>query len=95
MMNETIAAPRLVTATTNETYSVRLAETSGEIRAAQTLRFNVFNLELNEGLESSYATRTDTDQFDTVCDPASVKNVTIGRLPPGQGCLAWHYTHAK
>ena len=95
MMNETIAAPRLVTATTTETYSVRLAETSGEIRAAQTLRFNVFNLELNEGLESSYATRTDTDQFDTVCDPASVKNVTIGRLPPGQGCLAWHYTHAK
>ena len=30
-------------------YRVRLAETPGEVRAAQVLRYQVFNLELQEG----------------------------------------------
>ena len=34
-----------------EHYSVRLTRDAGDIRAAQRLRFEVFNVELNEGLD--------------------------------------------
>ncbi len=49
-------------------YSVRLADNIRDIRAAQSLRFLVFNVELNEGLEASYHTCRDEDPFDEVCD---------------------------
>lgn len=49
-------------------YSIRFALNNEEIRDALSLRFQVFNLELNEGLASSYATRLDEDEFDEVCD---------------------------
>ena len=49
-------------------YAARLACNAMEIRAAQTLRFEVFNLELNEGLAQSYASGLDEDPFDAVCD---------------------------
>lgn len=49
-------------------YTVRFAKTQDEIRAALRLRFQVFNLELNEGLASSHATGLDEDEFDEVCD---------------------------
>ncbi len=45
-----------------------------EIRAAQVLRFQVFNLELNEGLAQSYATGLDADPFDAVCDHLLVEH---------------------
>ena len=56
-------------------YATRLARNSAEIRAAQTLRFEVFNLELHEGLEQSYATGLDIDPFDAVCDHLIVEHV--------------------
>ena len=77
-MNSTINAPRLLTAT--DTYSVRFAKTQSEIRAAQALRFNVFNLELNEGLATSYATRTDADEFDPVCEHLIVQHAATGEI---------------
>ena len=49
-------------------YLVRLAETAEDREAACRLRFKVFNIELGEGLESSYRTGLDTDQFDLVCE---------------------------
>lgn len=49
-------------------YSVRLASTPEDVRSAQTLRFLVFNLELQEGLESSYLTLRDEDVYDSACD---------------------------
>lgn len=51
-----------------EPYSVRLAQTEHERRAAFRLRFRVFNLEMQEGLESSYQAGEDTDAFDPICD---------------------------
>lgn len=42
--------------------------------AACRLRFKVFNIELREGLESSYATGLDTDQFDLICDHLLVED---------------------
>jgi putative hemolysin len=59
-------------------YALSLARTREEIRAAQTLRFLVFNLELNEGLEHSFATCLDADHFDEVCDHLLVKDTTTG-----------------
>ena len=49
-------------------YRLRLAETREDREAACRLRFKVFNIELGEGLESSYETGLDTDRFDAVCE---------------------------
>jgi putative hemolysin len=59
-------------------YTLSLARSAEEIRAAQTLRFLVFNLELNEGLEHSFVTCLDADHFDEVCDHLLVKDTTTG-----------------
>ena len=48
-------------------YITRFAKTPEEIDAALRLRFTVFNLELNEGLESSFLTERDEDEFDQTC----------------------------
>ena len=55
-------------------YRVRLAHSEKDVRAAQFLRFVVFNLELREGLEAAYETCLDADRFDTVCDHLLVEN---------------------
>lgn len=55
-------------ATTSASYVVRLAEADEDIAAAQRLRFEVFNLELNEGFVHSHFTGCDEDRFDTLCD---------------------------
>jgi putative hemolysin len=56
-------------------YAARLARNPAEIRAAQILRFEVFNLELNEGLPESYASGFDEDPFDAVCDHLIVEHL--------------------
>jgi putative hemolysin len=56
-------------------YTARLAQAAEEIRAAQRLRFQVFNLELNEGLVQSYATGLDADPFDAVYDHLLVEHL--------------------
>ena len=58
-----------------DTYAARLATTSAEIRAAQSLRFEVCNLELHKGLEQSYATGLDADPFDAVCNHLIVEHL--------------------
>jgi len=55
-------------------YRVRLAETAEDRDAACRLRFKVFNIELGKGLESSYQTGLDTDQFDLVCEHLLVED---------------------
>ena len=55
-------------------YRVRLAQTSEDREAACRLRFKVFNIELGEGLESSYRTGLDTDKFDMVCEHLLVED---------------------
>lgn len=61
-------------------YCVRLAETERDRTAVYRLRFEVFNLELNEGLESAFATGCDHDEFDAVCDHLLVEHATSGRV---------------
>jgi putative hemolysin len=75
-------------------YAARLASNAEEIRAAQALRFEIFNLELNEGLEQSYASGRDEDPFDAVCDHLLVEHRPSGqivgtyRLQPGVNAAA-------
>jgi putative hemolysin len=55
-------------------YRLRLAESQEDREAACRLRFRVFNIELNEGLESSYRTGMDTDYFDLFCEHLLVED---------------------
>ena len=48
-------------------YVVRFAQNHEEIEAALKLRFEIFNLELGEGLDSSFLTGRDCDRFDATC----------------------------
>jgi putative hemolysin len=50
-----------------ERYIARFARTEAEIDAALKLRFEIFNLELAEGLDSSFQTGRDRDEFDATC----------------------------
>ncbi|HUC86373.1 MAG TPA: GNAT family N-acyltransferase [Candidatus Acidoferrales bacterium] len=61
-------------------YAIRLARSSEEVQSAQSLRFKVFNLELNEGLEHSYNTGLDTDPYDAVCDHLIVEHIPSGQV---------------
>jgi putative hemolysin len=58
----------------------RLAQSAEEMRRAQRLRFEVFNLELNEGLVESHFTGLDVDLFDNVCDHLIVEYVATGEV---------------
>jgi putative hemolysin len=60
-------------------YSSRFAKTSGELMEALRLRFLVFNLELGEGLEASYAEGYDRDEFDDICDHLIVEERASGK----------------
>ena len=55
-------------------YRLRLAETVEDREAACRLRFKVFNIELGEGLQSSYHTGIDTDRFDRCCEHLLVED---------------------
>jgi len=61
-------------------YRVRLAETVNDRDAVCRLRFKVFNIEMGEGLESSYQTGLDTDQFDLFCEHLLVEEKATGRI---------------
>jgi putative hemolysin len=59
---------------------VSLATTFAELDAALRLRFEVFNLELQEGLSASYERCYDRDAYDAWCDHLIVKDLTSGAI---------------
>jgi putative hemolysin len=59
-------------------YVVRFARTADELDAVLRLRFEVFNLELNEGLEASLLTGRDADEFDLTCHHLLVTDAASG-----------------
>jgi len=59
---------------TRAAYRLRLAESREDLESAFRLRYLVFNLELNEGLESANETGQDTDEFDKTCDHLIVEH---------------------
>jgi putative hemolysin len=78
-MNATFESVRLLVASPAQ-YTTHLAGDFREVRAAQALRYEVFNLELQEGLEESHATRRDEDPFDAVCDHLIVEHLSTGQV---------------
>jgi putative hemolysin len=77
-------------------YTVRLAHNAADIESAQRLRFEVFNLELNEGLDAAYLSGLDMDRYDDCCDHLLVEDTRTGavvgtyRLQTGQLAAANH-----
>jgi putative hemolysin len=65
-------------------YRLRLSASPADLHAAQALRFQVFNLELQEGLAASYGTQRDADHFDAQCDHLLVEET-------GQGLVVGTY----
>lgn len=63
-------------------YSARFVSSSQELEDVLRLRFDVFNLELGEGLESSFLTGLDRDQYDATCHHLAVYQ-TGGAQPIG------------
>lgn len=76
------AAPLAVPNTAGATpaYRARLATSAADVQAAQALRFDVFNMELDEGLVQSYDTGLDADPFDAVCDHLIVEDAEHGTV---------------
>lgn len=69
---ETEPYPRFVeylpaTEITEGKYLLRYAHSRAELETILKLRFDIFNLELGEGLAASYHTERDEDPFDAVC----------------------------
>jgi putative hemolysin len=73
-----VAAPRHAPVT--ERYQTRLANSPEDRISACELRFRVFNIEMGEGLSSSYSTGLDEDPFDMVCDHLVVEDRSSGRI---------------
>ncbi len=61
-------------------FEVKIATEPSEIEQAQRLRFEVFNLELNKGLKSSYERGLDVDEFDPYCDHLIVRELRTGAV---------------
>lgn len=61
-------------------YTVRFARREAEVDAALRLRFEVFNLELNEGLEASFINGRDEDKFDKTCHHLIVVENATGKI---------------
>jgi putative hemolysin len=61
-------------------YAVRYAASVEELDAILRLRFDVFNIELQEGLEESFTTGRDQDEFDAQCHHLLVEHRPSGRV---------------
>lgn len=61
-------------------FAVKFTTNPDEIRAAQRLRFEVFNLELNRGLKTAYAEQLDVDAYDSVCQHLIVIDRERGKV---------------
>jgi L-ornithine Nalpha-acyltransferase len=61
-------------------FEVKIATEPSEIERAQRLRFQVFNIELNKGLKSSYERGLDVDEFDPFCDHLLVRDLKSGDI---------------
>jgi putative hemolysin len=75
-------------------YQARFARTREELDEIQQLRFAVFNLELGEGLASSYATRRDQDPFDEACHHLLVEDLTSNRVIGTYRMQTWEMAEA-
>jgi putative hemolysin len=76
----TPSVPKIDIRLEHGSYIARLATTDREKASAFRLRFLVFNLEMQEGLESAYLNGYDVDRYDEVCDHLIVEEKTTGEI---------------
>jgi putative hemolysin len=61
-------------------FRVSLSQTPEDLVECQRLRYQVFNLELREGLSTSERSGLDIDPFDSFCDHLMVHDLESGKL---------------
>lgn len=64
----------------DDRYRVRFARSADDLDAVLRLRFEIFNLELGEGLDESYTSGRDQDEFDATCHHLMVIDRRGGRV---------------
>jgi putative hemolysin len=74
----TVTADPLLTETS--LFRISLAQSPEDLIECQRLRFDVFNLELGEGLSISERSGLDIDPFDSFCDHLMVRDLESGKL---------------
>lgn len=74
----TVTADPLLTETS--LFRISLAQSPEDLITCQRLRFDVFNLELGEGLSISERSGLDIDPFDSFCDHLMVRDLETGKL---------------
>jgi putative hemolysin len=74
----TVTADPLLTETS--LFRVSLAQSPEDLIECQRLRYNVFNVELGEGLSTSDRSGLDIDPFDSFCDHLMVRDLESGKL---------------
>lgn len=73
----------------DQNYSLRFVQNQEELKQVLRLRFEVFNLELNEGLKESFTTGLDQDQFDEVCHHLIVVHQNTNKVVGTYRMQAW------
>ena len=73
-------ATRNIIKISDKKYIVKLAEDLIEVDEVLKLRFEVFNLELKEGLDTSFSTLRDEDEFDRQCHHLLVIDRASGKI---------------
>jgi len=61
-------------------YELDFVRSREDLEAIQRLRYDVFNVELNEGLDTSKETGRDEDEFDASCDHLYVRHLPSGTI---------------
>lgn len=61
-------------------FEIKITRDPNDIHEAQRLRFEVFNIELQEGLKASYQQGLDADDFDPICDHLIVRHSKGGAV---------------
>lgn len=61
-------------------FRVSLAQSPDDLFECQRLRYDVFNIELGEGLSTSDRSGLDIDPFDSFCDHLMVSDLETGKL---------------
>lgn len=81
IMNYPTAVASLPRSAVSEgSYRVRYAASPEELEELLRLRFEVFNVELAEGLDSSFETGLDQDEFDEQCHHLIVEHLPSGKI---------------
>lgn len=65
---------------TDSGYACRFARTPEDLVRVLRLRYEVFNLELGEGLDESHSSGLDHDRFDAHCHHLMVEHLATGRV---------------